>query len=502
MIHPPIHPRLVITGGDVVVSDGHALGLMPGASVVVEGDTITHVGEAPAAEPGERRVDASGLLVLPGMINLETCTYLDTQGFATDHGHRNYFGPSGFNFAPRLDQLGRPRSYASDEDAKQIAAYGLMQALQGGATTIVGADYGDVHPAYADMLVELAHVLGVRAYLAPAYGAAVHYVTERGGGDYHFDRERAAAGLARAVAFAGRVASYRDRHPDADVHAMLFPYRADAMDEPLLLDTKAAAKEHGLRIRMHAAQFVTEFYEQIRRTSETPIEYLARIGFLGEEVLIHHAILTAEHSWIPKTDGRDVELLAATKTAVGHCPTIFARRSVMLESFQRMLDAGVTIGLGTDTVPQDMLEVMRWTSYICKVAERNVNTGRAADVLKAATLHGARALGRSDLGRIAPGAKGDLVLVDVDSLRSGPREDPLRNLLIAATSADIRAVYVGGVERVRDGVVVGIDAAEVMEVVDRHFEVIRENLITGTARHRFPPSLPVWSSPAGGTDAR
>ena len=493
--------RLVVEGGDVVVSDGRDLGLMPGATVVVDGDTISHVGAPPSPQPGERRVDASGLLVLPGMINLEVCTYLDTQGFATDYGHRNYFGPSGFNFAPRLDQLERERRYASDEDARQVAAYGLMQAVQGGATTIVGADYGDVHPDYADMLVELAHALGVRAYLAPAYGAAIHYVTDRGGGDYHFDRARASAGLARGVAFAERVAAYRDAHPDADVHAMLFPYRADAMDEQLLLDTKAAAAEHGVRVRMHASQFLTEFYEQIRRTSETPIEYLARIGFLGEDVLIHHAILTAEHSWIPKTDGRDVELLAETGTAVGHCPTIFARRSVMLESFQRMIDAGVTIGLGTDTVPQDMLEVMRWTSFMCKVAERNVNTGRAPEVLKAATLHGAKALGRPDLGRIAPGAKGDLVLVDVDTLRAGPREDPLRNLTIAATSDDIRSVYVGGVERVRDGVVVGIDEAAVMRVVDRHFETIREALITGTARHRFPPSLPVWSTPDEGRRA-
>jgi 5-methylthioadenosine/S-adenosylhomocysteine deaminase len=493
--------RLVVEGGDVVVSDGRDLGLMPGATVVVDGDTISHVGAAPPHEAGERRVDASGLLVLPGMINLEACTYLDVQGFATDHGHRNYFGPSGFNFAPRLDQLDRLPTRASDDDARTIAAYGLMQAVQGGATTIVGADYGDVHPAYAELLVEAAHALGVRAYLATAYGAATHYVTDRGGGDYHFDRTTATAGLARGIGFAETVAAYRATHPDADVHAMLFPYRADAMEETLLLETKAAATDHGVRVRMHASQFLTEFYEQIRRTSETPIEYLARIGFLGEEVLIHHAILTAEHSWIPKSDGRDVALLADTGTAVGHCPTIFARRAVMLESFERMLRAGVTIGLGTDTVPQDMLEVMRWTSYLCKVAERNVNTGRAADVLKAATLHGARALGRSDLGRIAPGAKGDLVLVDVDTLRAGPREDPLRNLLIAATSADIRAVYVGGVERVRDGRVVGIDESAVMEVADRLFEAKRAALLAGTAGHRFPPSLPVWSTPDEGQRA-
>ncbi len=65
-------------------------------------------------------------------------------------------------------------------------------------------------------------------------------------------------------------------------------------------------------------------------------------------------------------------------------------------------------------------------------------------------------------------------------------------MTIAATSDDVRAVFVGGVERVRDGKVVGVDEARLMEVVDRLFAAKREALMTGTARHRFPPSLPVW----------
>jgi cytosine/adenosine deaminase-related metal-dependent hydrolase len=166
----------------------------------------------------------------------------------------------------------------------------------------------------------------------------------------------------------------------------------------------------------------------------------------------------------------------------------------MLESFQKMVDAGVNIGLGTDTVPQDMIEVMRWTSFMCKVAERNVNVGSAAEVLKSATLRGARALGREDIGRIAPDAKADFVLVDVSNLRTGPLEDPLRNLLIAATSHDICAVYVGGIERVRNGRVTGVDEDTIVGVADRLFAQKRQHLMTGTARHRFPPSLPVWKT--------
>jgi 5-methylthioadenosine/S-adenosylhomocysteine deaminase len=485
--------RIFIEGGLVVAFDGRTHGLMPGATVVVEGDTVTYVGHQPPDGNGEH-VDVAGKLVLPGLINLETCTYLDVQGFATDYGHPNYFGPSGFNFAPKRDQLDRATDPASEEDARMSARYGLMQALQGGATTVVGADYGDVHPDYADLLVEAADDLGVRAYLAPAFGAARHYVTESGGGDFFWNDEKGQAGLARNVSFAKRVKAYRERRPTADVHAMLFPYRADAMNEGLLRDTKAAAKELGIRVRMHAAQFLMEFYEQVRRSSETPIEFLYRIGFLGPEVLIHHAILTAEHSWIPRTDGRDVALLAETQTSVGHCPTIFARRALMLESFARHLRTGVNIGLGTDTVPQDMLMVMRWTASLCKIAEANTNTGTAAEVLHAATIAGAKALGRNDLGRIAPGAKADFVVVDIDNLRTGPVEDPLRNLVNCATSADIASVWVAGRKVVENSRVLGADEDAVMLTMRRLFDRKRSELRANTADHRFPPSLPLWDS--------
>lgn len=486
--------RLAVEGGLVVAFDGERHGLMPGAALVVEGDTVSYVGYHPPS--ADVRVPAEGRLVIPGMINLEACTYLDIQNFATDSGHPNYFGPSGFNFAPTLAQLEQPAppEPVDEKRARLGAAYGLMQALQGGATTVVGADYRGsyVDSQHGDLLAEVAAELGVRAYLAPAYGAATHYVTEQGGGDFYWDREQGARGLARNLEFARRLTRLRADNPEADVHAMLFPYRADAMDESLLRDTKAAASEAGLRIRMHAAQFLMEYYEQVRRTAESPIEFLHRVGFLGPEVLLHHTILTAEHSWIPRTDGRDIELLAETGTSVGHCPTIFARRAVMLESFDRHLRAGVNIGLGTDTVPQDMFMVMRWAAALCKIAERNVNVGTAPQVFHAATVAGADALGRSDLGRLRPGSKADFVIVRIDSLRSGPIEDPLRNLINCCTSADIESVWIGGRKVVDRGRLVGVDEVPIMNVMRDEIDRKRARLASSPTGDRFPPSLPVW----------
>jgi cytosine/adenosine deaminase-related metal-dependent hydrolase len=486
--------RLAIEGGLVVGYDGSQHGLLPGATLLIEGDTVKTIHTAGDAVDADERVAAHGCLVMPGLINLEACTYLDFQGLATDQGHRNYFGPSGFNFAPRKPQLDRPVNYVSEEEARVTALYGFLQTLQGGATTVVGANYGDIHPDYSEFLLEAATQLGVRAYISPAFGAATHYVTEDGGGDFFWNEDKGRKGLQRSLDFAHKVKEYQQRYPEADVNTMLFPYRADAMNETLLRETKEAANDAGLRIRMHASQFLMEFYEQIRRTSETPIEFLNRIGFLGENVLLHHAILTAEHGWTPRSDGRDIDLLADTGTSVGHCPTIFARRAVMLESFEKHVRKGVNIGLGTDTVPQDMLMVMRWAASLCKIAERNVNTGKAADVFNAATLAGAKALGRNDIGRLAPGAKADFLIIKVDNLRTGPLEDPLRNLVNCATSSDIESVWVGGRKTVENGKVIGIDEANVMNTINDLFERKRTKLLNDTAHTDFPPSLPVWKS--------
>ena len=102
------------------------------------------------------------------------------------------------------------------------------------------------------------------------------------------------------------------------------------------------------------------------------------------------------------------------------------------------------------------------------------------------------ALGRSDLGRLRPGAKADFVIVKIDSLRSGPIEDPLRNLVNCCTSADIESVWVGGRKVVDRGRIVGVDEVPIMNVMRDEIDRKRARLASSPTGDRFPPSLPVW----------
>jgi len=123
----------------------------------------------------------------------------------------------------------------------------------------------------------------------------------------------------------------------------------------------------------------------------------------------------------------------------------------------------VNIALGTDTYPRDMILQMRNASYFGKVASRNLKAATAAQVFEAATLAGARSVGRDDIGRLAPGTKADIVIIGLtgsDTLRLGPVRDPIKSLVDCGIGDDVDTVIVDGVTRMENGRIPGVDFAE------------------------------------------
>lgn len=145
--------------------------------------------------------------------------------------------------------------------------------------------------------------------------------------------------------------------------------------------------------------------------------------------------------------------MAASGCAVAHAPWVFARRGIAMESFARYLKAGINMSLGTDTAPQSMIEAMRWAAVVGKIVDRQTEVATAADVFNAATLGGAQALGRDDLGRIAVGAKADLLLWEGESLWMAPLRDPVKNIVYSAQAADVDTVIVNGRVVLRAGAI-------------------------------------------------
>lgn len=245
------------------------------------------------------------------------------------------------------------------------------------------------------------------------------------------------------------------------------------MNSPRLLEeTRKAADELGVGISIHNSETLLEFNQIVQTHGVTPVEYLWNCGLLAPDVILGHCLFTSVHGATTYSGGRDLELLAESGATVAHSPLVFARRGMALESFQRYLNAGVNMAMGTDTYPQDIIGEMRLASLVCKIVERDYFTGSSRDVFNAATLGGAKGLGREDLGRLAPGAKADILIIDLQRPHFGGVKDPIRALVNCAVGDDVERVIVDGKTVVEDGRVVGVDQDRLMRDVQVESEKI------------------------------
>ena len=438
-------PRRRIDASHVVAFQGGGHRYLKDGVVVTDGNAIVHVGPAGSyAGPADETIDGAGMLLTPGFVNTHAHLYespLD-KSFVEDMGRRQFYGSGLFEYLP-------VRSAAmSDEDAHACLAFSMAELLRTGTTTVM--EIG----SYGDEAVRQAEKFGMRLYMGLGYRSGRWYTDDGKAVKYAWDEAAGLQGLDRAVAFIER----HDGSQNGRIKGFLSPAQVDTCTEDLLRRSRDAATRLGVPMALHTSQSVNEFLEMTRRHGQTPIEWLRDIGFLGPDVILGHAIVLAPGSWT-NWPGDDVGILADTGTNVAHAVWVFARRGIAMESFARYLARGVNMTLGTDTAPQSMLEGLRYTAVVSKLVDRQTEVATAADVFNAATLGGAKALGRDDLGRIAPGAKADLLLWDAASLFMAPLRDPLRNLVYSAQAEDLRTVLIDGEVRMRDRQIPGVDVA-------------------------------------------
>lgn len=441
--------RTLLEGGDIVAyaDGGHRL-LRDGA-LLFEDDRVVFVGRRFRGAV-DRRIDVAGTLVIPGLINLHCHADTEAGGrLIADVGRRDYFQAGFLNYfaAPKDTQ-----ALGAREDRTRGARFALVEMLKSGCTTVVPIGGAD------EEMVETIGALGMRAYVSPAYKSGSYVLDATGALTYEWDEEAGRQGLERAKEF---IRKHGSAHGDR-IRGMLFPYQVDTCSPELLRATRRAANELGVGIEIHAGQNLLEFHEILRRHRRTPVELLDDVGLLGPDAIIGHCMISTAHHLAALPAGHDLEILARTGTTVAHCPLVFARRGNALESFHRFRAAGVNVGLGTDTYPRDLVSEMRWASLLCKVVEHDFTLATAGDALTAATLGGARALRRDDLGRLAPGAKADIVVVDLGKLRIGPYRDPIKALVNCAVMDDVARVFVDGRSVVERGRVVGVDEEKLL----------------------------------------
>lgn len=475
--------RRVVKASHIIAwQDGGHRHLRDGV-VVWEGNRIIHVGKG--FEGGaDEVIDARGRIVTPGLVN--THAHLSEspidKSFVEDRGPRQFYLSGLFEFLPPRDRV------LTEEARRACISFSMAELIRTGTTTIM--ELG----GHGEVVAEEAGRAGLRAYIAQSYRSGRWYTDDGRTVKYQWFDDDGEAAFQRAVRFIERCqGSHGDR-----IRGFLAPSQVDTVSETMLRKSRAQATAMKVPLALHASQSVPEFQEMTRRHGKTPLEWLDQIGFLGPDVILGHAIIVGGGSWA-NYHGDDIGILARTGANVAHAVWVFARRGIAMESFSRYLARGVNLTIATDTCPQSMIEAMRYTAVVSKIVDRRTEVATAADVFNAATLGGAKALGRDDLGRIAPGAKADLLIWNGESLSMAPVRDPIRNIVYSAQAEDIESVVIDGNWAMRDRVIPGFDTAALARDLQRGADAMWRDISKGDWQERtidqlspesFPPFRP------------
>ena len=364
----------------------------------------------------------------------------------------------------------------------------MAELLRGGVTTVM-----EIGPL-GEPVVERAGHFGLRVYLGLGFRSGRWLTRDGRRVEWEWDEEAGRRGLRRAVELHGR---YDGAHGDL-VRCFFAPSQIDTCTAELLREAKRCAEEARRPYQVHTAQSVVEFNEMLARHGKTPIAWMQELGVLDDRTILGHAIIVGGSSWTNYPAG-DVRIMADAGCSVAHAVWVFARRGVAMESFARYRAAGINMSLGTDTNPQSVIEAMRWAAVVSKMVERNTEATTAGHVFDAATLGGARALGRDDLGRLAAGAKADLVLWKARSWRMTPLRDPVKNIVYNASDEDVDRVYVNGRLLVDGGRVLAADEEATLAALQAAGERMWPRMTKGDWAGRgvdqlSPPTYPDWDA--------
>jgi 5-methylthioadenosine/S-adenosylhomocysteine deaminase len=491
--------RTLINGQWIVANDGRGHTLLRDGVVVFEGRHIIHVGKTFDGRT-DRVIDAGSKLVCPGFIDTHVHSgHRASHRLITDAGRPLYFGQPFLEISvPKAGQVvsGDPR-YLRHGDTGLNAAlelnamFTVVELLRNGVTTFV--EFGSQEIVQLALMKQIER-FGTRGYLGPGYDCGRWVGDEQGRLKRLYDPEGGVRGLNTAVDF---IRKYQGAL-DGRIQGILVPREVETSTIDLLQKTLACANDLGVPMATHAAYSVLEFHDIVREHQMTPIELLDKVGMLRTTLNIGHGNLIADNGNLNYSGARDLELMGTHHCSISHCPINIARRARTLDNWDRYREAGVNISIGSDTYPRDMIMNMRTASLMGKIMGHDYYKAPAGEVFEAATLGGARSLGRDDLGRLSAGALADIVIIDFsgkNSLRYGPVRDPIKSLVECGVGDDIDTVIVNGEICMENGIIPDLDMHELRTETQISGEHVWSTLQDWDPKGRTSEQASPWSFP-------
>ena len=446
--HRPVtwikRPSAVYTANDLDAAGG----------VVVRGDRIVELvgtGKEPVT-PVENVFDASGLVLLPGLIN----------------GHHHFYQTLTRACPPALNKplfawlkaLYPVWANLSEEAVAVSTRLALAELMLSGCTTASDHHYlfSAALPRAIDVQVEAASEMGTRVVLTRG---SMSLSADDGGLPPRSVTERESTILAESERLIRR---YHDAAPHAMCQIALAPCSPFSVTRELMRETARMARAHGVRLHTHLGETHDESEFCVTKFGMRPLDYLEDVDWLSGDVWLAHGIHFTQS---------EIERLGAAGTGICHCPSSNMVLASGICPVNDLLSAGARVGLGVDgSASNDCSNLMQEVRQALLIGRLRYGAEPVThqSVLRLATRGSADLLGRSELGELRPGAAADVALFDLDALRFSGHGDPLAALVLCGASR-VSDLMIAGVWRVRGGEMLGID----LEALTReHRRIARE----------------------------
>ncbi len=436
--------EVLIRGAAAVVTMDDARREIAGGDVLIRGGVIAAVGQGLATSGAV--VEAAGCVVTPGLVNTHHHLY-QTLTRAVPGGQDALLFGWLKTLYPIWARFGPEEMFVS-------AQVGLAElALSGCSLT---SDHLYLFPGGArlDDTIAAAGEVGLRFH--PTRGAMS--IGESAGGlppDSLVERE--AAILEDCIRV---VDAFHDPAEGAMVRVGLAPCSPFSVSRDLMREAALLARDKGVMLHTHLAENDEDIAYSLAQFGCRPGQYAEDLGWTGDDVWHAHCV---------KLDGSEIDLFARSGTGVAHCPCSNCRLGSGIAPVRAMRDRGVKVGLGVDGSASNdagnLVAEARMAMLLQRVA-RGADAMGVREALEIATLGGARVLGRSDCGSLEVGKRADVAIWDMTGVESAGAWDPVAALLLCGPTR-VRDLFVEGKQVVRDGQMVTIDLARVVERQNR-----------------------------------
>lgn len=427
-----------------------------GGHILIEDGRISSIGERSLDIQADEVIDATGMVVLPGLVNTHHHLYQSL----TRNIPRMQDAPL-FDWLVNHYEVWRE---LTGEAVRVSATTALLEMMKSGVTTSSDHLYLFPHRAEKTLIdaeIESARTLGLR--FQPTRGSMT--LGKSHGGlppdDVVQSEEEILSDTERLLK------EFHDESEGSMLRISLAPCSPFSVTSQQLQNTAEYAKANGLRIHTHTAETLDEEQFCLDTYGKRPVDYLDSLGWIDSHTWHAHAVHLSDD---------DIKRMGEVHAGVAHCPDSNMRLGSGIARVREMIDAGIAVGLGVDGSASNdsgnLLTGVRNAMMVSRLRDREYWL-TARDALRIATRGGAEALGRSDIGQLTVGKRADLALFDVRGIEyAGGMSDPLAALVFSVRMSPVDWLIVEGNVRIRRGV------SEIDEsaLVRKHNEIAEEML--------------------------